>query len=171
MPTAAEADAASCCVIERNDERPSFQLRNQLKRSRCKGPFQFAISGNSRTDGINNTTINRASFNGGPGGVAAKPQVKVDRERQRRRDWLSYSSRPAQGPQAIAEGDPFRSTKKRVACRRRSGLQPPLLARSAAANVENLDSASRNHIIRGVAPIQAATSSLILASSVLKAAL
>ena len=44
MPTAAEADAASRCVIERNDERPRFQLRNRLKRSRCAGPFQSGAS-------------------------------------------------------------------------------------------------------------------------------
>jgi transposase, IS5 family len=33
MPTAAEADAASRCMIERNDERSGFQLRNRLKRA------------------------------------------------------------------------------------------------------------------------------------------
>ena len=40
MPKAAEADAASRRVIERNNERPGFQLTNRPKRSRCAGPFQ-----------------------------------------------------------------------------------------------------------------------------------
>jgi len=39
MPTAAEADAASRCVIERNNERPGCQSRTEIKRSRCAGPF------------------------------------------------------------------------------------------------------------------------------------
>ena len=43
-PQPQKADAASCCVIERNDERPSFQLVNQLKRSRCAGPFHDQVS-------------------------------------------------------------------------------------------------------------------------------
>ena len=38
QPTAAEA--ASRCVIERNQERSGFQLTNQIKRSRCAGPLQ-----------------------------------------------------------------------------------------------------------------------------------
>jgi hypothetical protein len=42
MPTAATADAASCCVIERNLERSRFQLRTCLRRSRCAGPVQLA---------------------------------------------------------------------------------------------------------------------------------
>ena len=41
MPTAATADAASRCVIERNDERSDIQLRNRLKRSRCAGPLHM----------------------------------------------------------------------------------------------------------------------------------
>ena len=40
MPTAATADAASRCVIERNPEQSRFQLKSRLKRSRCEGPFQ-----------------------------------------------------------------------------------------------------------------------------------
>ena len=44
MPTAATADAASRCVIERNDERSGFQLRNRLKRSRCAGPLQCSAT-------------------------------------------------------------------------------------------------------------------------------
>jgi hypothetical protein len=40
MPTAATADAASCCVIERKPERSRFQLRTCLRRSRCAGPVQ-----------------------------------------------------------------------------------------------------------------------------------
>ena len=40
MPTAAEADAASRRVIERNNERPGVQLTNRPKRSRSAGPFQ-----------------------------------------------------------------------------------------------------------------------------------
>jgi hypothetical protein len=38
MSTAAEADAASCCVIERNTERSGFQSRNRRKRSCGAGP-------------------------------------------------------------------------------------------------------------------------------------
>src|ERR1700759_4320511 len=40
MPTAATADAAPCCVIERNLERSRFQLRTCLRRSRRAGPVQ-----------------------------------------------------------------------------------------------------------------------------------
>ena len=43
MPTAATADAASCCVIERNLERSRFQLRTCLRRSRCAGPVQYGV--------------------------------------------------------------------------------------------------------------------------------
>ena len=50
MPTATEADAASRCVIERNPERSSFQLRNRFKRSRCAGPFQLLYTGQRRAD-------------------------------------------------------------------------------------------------------------------------
>ena len=46
MPTAAEADAAPRCVIERNNERPGFQLTNRIKRSRCAGPFQDTSNNN-----------------------------------------------------------------------------------------------------------------------------
>ena len=38
LPTAAEADAASRCMIESNDERSGFQPRNRPKRSRGAGP-------------------------------------------------------------------------------------------------------------------------------------
>jgi putative transposase len=37
----AGADAASRCMIERNDERSGFQLRTEIMRSRCAGPLQF----------------------------------------------------------------------------------------------------------------------------------
>jgi hypothetical protein len=47
MPTAAKADAASCCVIERNPERSRFQLTNRIKRSRCAGPFHNAVHMNA----------------------------------------------------------------------------------------------------------------------------
>jgi len=40
MPTAAEADAAPRCVIKGNNERSGFQLRTEVKRSRCAGPLQ-----------------------------------------------------------------------------------------------------------------------------------
>ena len=43
MPTAATADAASCCVIERNLEQSRFQLRTCLRRSRRAGPVQSRI--------------------------------------------------------------------------------------------------------------------------------
>ena len=49
MPTAAEADAASRCVIERNAKRSGFQLRNRFQRSRCAGPFQTAEAFNNLT--------------------------------------------------------------------------------------------------------------------------
>jgi hypothetical protein len=48
MPTAAEADAASRCVIESNPERSRPQPRNRFKRSRCAGPLQ-PISSTSPT--------------------------------------------------------------------------------------------------------------------------
>src|SRR5271166_1347446 len=44
MPTAAEADAASRCVIERNTERSGFQSRTEIKRSRCAGPLQSYLA-------------------------------------------------------------------------------------------------------------------------------
>jgi hypothetical protein len=40
MPTATAADDAFGGVIERDQERSGFQLRNQFKRSRYAGPFQ-----------------------------------------------------------------------------------------------------------------------------------
>jgi hypothetical protein len=39
MPTGAQADAANRCVIKRNDERSGFQLRTEIRRSRCAGPL------------------------------------------------------------------------------------------------------------------------------------
>src|SRR5215472_10773836 len=39
MPTAATANAASCCLIERNPERPGRQFTNRLKRSHCTVHF------------------------------------------------------------------------------------------------------------------------------------
>src|ERR1700727_497724 len=44
MPTAATADAASCCVIERNPEQSRFQLRTCLRRSRRAGPVHLDAS-------------------------------------------------------------------------------------------------------------------------------
>ena len=38
-PQAAKADAASCCVTERNDEQPRLPTKKPTKRSRCAGPF------------------------------------------------------------------------------------------------------------------------------------
>ena len=40
MPTATAADRVSGSVIERDQERSSFQLRNRFKRSRSAGPLQ-----------------------------------------------------------------------------------------------------------------------------------
>jgi NitT/TauT family transport system substrate-binding protein len=42
LPTAAEADAASRCMIESNDERSGLQLKNRPKRSRGAGPSQLS---------------------------------------------------------------------------------------------------------------------------------
>jgi hypothetical protein len=41
MPSTSTADAAPCCVIERNPEQSRFQLRTCPRRSRCAGPFQM----------------------------------------------------------------------------------------------------------------------------------
>ena len=41
MPTAAEKDAASRCMIERKPERSGSQVKNRFKRSRCAGPLHF----------------------------------------------------------------------------------------------------------------------------------
>ncbi len=41
MSTISTADAASCCVIERNPEQSRFQLRTCPRRSRCAAPFQM----------------------------------------------------------------------------------------------------------------------------------
>ena len=40
LPTAAEADAASRYMIERNNKRSDFQLRTEIMRSRCARPFR-----------------------------------------------------------------------------------------------------------------------------------
>src|SRR5271168_4621146 len=47
MLTATAADEAFGGVMERDQERSGFQLRNRFKRSRCAGPFQISSNRNA----------------------------------------------------------------------------------------------------------------------------